>query len=269
MPRDEIARRVGRMIELVQLPGLERRLTRELSGGQQQRVALARALVNQPSALLLDEPLGALDLKLRQAMQIEIKRIQRDMGITFVYVTHDQGEALTMSDRIAVMRDGRIEQLGSARQVYDEPATAFVAGFIGASNILEGPVARVQDGTAVIDLSESERALAPAPAGVTAGSTLAFTVRPEKIMPYGTMPGLDCQIRGTVVELIFLGTSTTYVVRTGLAEEILVFRQNDASKLLERGEDVWLSWAPEHARPLSAARPSADDVGADLATAHG
>ena len=139
-PKDRDHRRVGEMLEIVDLGGRENRRPRELSGGQQQRVALARALVNHPRALLLDEPLGALDLKLRQAMQVELKRIQREVGITFVYVTHDQDEALTMSDRIAVMNDGLIEQLASPREIYEHPASRFVAGFIGTSNLLTGTV---------------------------------------------------------------------------------------------------------------------------------
>ncbi len=142
VPADEIKRRVGDILEVVDLVGREKRRPREMSGGQQQRVALARALVNRPRALLLDEPLGALDLKLRQAMQIELKRIQRDVGITFVYVTHDQNEALTMSDRIAVMNDGLVEQLADPREIYERPATKFVAGFIGTSNLLSGTVRR-------------------------------------------------------------------------------------------------------------------------------
>ena len=146
MPKPEIRERVGEILEIVGLAGREKRRPKELSGGQQQRVALARALVNRPSALLLDEPLGALDLKLRQAMQVELKRIQRDVGITFVYVTHDQGEALTMSDRIAVMNEGCVEHLGTPRDIYEHPATQFVAGFIGTSNLLDGVVASIDDG---------------------------------------------------------------------------------------------------------------------------
>jgi spermidine/putrescine transport system ATP-binding protein len=254
VPRDETARRVAEITELVQLGGLGRRMPRELSGGQQQRVALARALVNRPRALLLDEPLGALDLKLRQAMQIELKRIQRELGITFVYVTHDQGEALTMSDRLAVMRDGRIEQLGPPREVYDEPATAFVAGFIGASNILAGRVSRVSGGTAVIEVAADERVLVPAPDGLAAGGELAFTVRPEKIAVHREVPDRDCRLRGQVAEVIFLGTSTTYVISTELAAEILVFQQNDESvQHLDRGDAVWLSWRAPNARPFASA----------------
>src|SRR2546429_9298135 len=138
--KPEITRRVGEMLEIVDLAGRGERRPRELSGGQQQRVALARALVNKPRALLLDEPLGALDLKLRQAMQVELKRIQREVGITFVYVTHDQGEALTMSDRIAVMNEGRVEQIGTPEEVYHSPTSVFVANFIGVANLLPAPV---------------------------------------------------------------------------------------------------------------------------------
>ncbi len=159
--KDEITRRVGEMLEIVDLGGRGERRPRELSGGQQQRVALARALVNRPRALLLDEPLGALDLKLRQAMQVELKRIQREVGITFVYVTHDQNEALTMSDRIAVMNDGAIEHLGTPRDIYEHPRTRFVAGFIGTSNLLSGTVTQVDGGRAVIEVSPDERIVVP------------------------------------------------------------------------------------------------------------
>ena len=250
--RAEMTTRVRDITELVQLGGLERRMPKELSGGQQQRVALARALVNRPRALLLDEPLGALDLKLRQAMQIELKRIQRELGITFIYVTHDQSEALTMSDRLAVMRDGRIEQLGTPRQVYDEPATAFVAGFIGASNILAGRVSRVADGTAVIDVAAQERVLVPAPgpaggrrrAGVhgAAGEDLGAPgdarprLPPARAGQRGHLPGHVHHVRD----------------RHRARPEILVFQQNDDSvQQLERGDEAWLSWRESHARPFT------------------
>src|SRR5262249_14520954 len=186
--KDEITTRVGEMLEIVDLSGRENRRPRELSGGQQQRVALARALVNHPKALLLDEPLGALDLKLRQAMQVELKRIQREVGITFVYVTHDQGEALTMSDRIAVMSDGLIEQLAPPREIYEHPASRFVAGFIGTSNLLTGNAAKVSNSEAVIEVSADERIIVPTrDAAVTQGEPLEVTVRPEKI-ELGTQP---------------------------------------------------------------------------------
>src|SRR6266496_2682045 len=161
VPRDEIRRRVAEALRLVELEGREQRRPRQLSGGQQQRVALARALVNRPRALLLDEPLGALDLKLRRAMQLELKRIQREVGITFVYVTHDQEEALTMSDRLAVMNAGVIEHLGSPREIYEHPASRFVAGFIGTSNLLTGKVTGVTGGSAIIEVSPDERIIVP------------------------------------------------------------------------------------------------------------
>ncbi len=187
--RDEINRRVGEMLEIVDLGGRGKRRPRELSGGQQQRVALARALVNRPRALLLDEPLGALDLKLRQAMQAELKRIRREVGITFVYVTHDQGEALTMSDRIAVMDQGAVEQLGSPRDIYEHPATRFVAAFIGTSNLLSGTVSAISGWEAVIDLGDEGRIVVPLhgrPAATDA--PLELTVRPEKIELVGAPP---------------------------------------------------------------------------------
>src|SRR4051794_29611312 len=179
--KGEITTRVGEMLDIVGLSGREKRRPRELSGGQQQRVALARALVNGPRALLLDEPLGALDLKLRQAMQVELKRIQREVGITFVYVTHDQGEALTMSDRIAVMNDGLIEHLGTPREIYEHPATKFVAGFIGTSNLLDGVVTAVSGALAVVEIGPGERLVVPATHPLSPGDPVELTVRPEKI----------------------------------------------------------------------------------------
>ena len=202
----EIKQRVGEMLEIVDLTGREKRRPREMSGGQQQRVALARALVNNPRALLLDEPLGALDLKLRQAMQIELKRIQREVGITFVYVTHDQSEALTMSDRIAVMNDGLVEQLASPREIYERPATAFVAGFIGTSNLLSGTVDRIASGFAVLKLGGEDRVLV-AGESHQPGDPIAITVRPEKIRISTEEPTGDLSVvRGTVFEVVYLGT---------------------------------------------------------------
>ena len=166
-----------------------------------------------------------------------------------------------MSDRLAVMRDGRIEQLGTPRQVYDEPATAFVAGFIGASNILAGPISRMDGPTAVIEVAAQERVLVPGTGPLEAGTDVSFTVRPEKISVHREMPDRDCRLRGRVSEVIFLGTSTTYVIATELAAEILVFQQNDESvQHLERGDETWLSWRAAHARPFSTpgARPSPD-----------
>ncbi|MBG0828605.1 ABC transporter ATP-binding protein [Planomonospora sp. ID67723] len=244
----DIKRRVGEMLEIVDLTGREKRRPREMSGGQQQRVALARALVNRPRALLLDEPLGALDLKLRQAMQIELKRIQREVGITFVYVTHDQSEALTMSDRIAVMNNGLIEQLAPPREIYERPATTFVAGFIGTSNLLTGEVERVADGHAVLKAGEDGRVLVAGGAH-RAGDPVAITVRPEKIMISTEEPaGEVSAVRGTVSEVVYLGTYNSYVVGLPGGAEVTVFQQNahDSSSTAERGDSVWLSWQPQH-----------------------
>jgi spermidine/putrescine transport system ATP-binding protein len=252
--KDEISRRVGQMLEIVDLAGRDNRRPRELSGGQQQRVALARALVNNPRALLLDEPLGALDLKLRQAMQVELKRIQREVGITFVYVTHDQNEALTMSDRIAVMNDGAIEHLGPPREIYEHPATKFVAGFIGTSNLLSGTATSVTGGRAVIELGDGERIVVPLrDLPVAAGTELELTVRPEKITlaagpPGSAAPAQGCSLRGTLSEVVYLGTSTSYTVATSTGADMVVFQQNSATadRSLERGAPVWLAWDPEH-----------------------
>jgi spermidine/putrescine transport system ATP-binding protein len=272
LARAEIGRRVAEMLELVELSGRERRRPRELSGGQQQRIALARALVNRPRALLLDEPLGALDLKLRQAMQVELKRIQREVGITFVYVTHDQGEALTMSDRIGVMNDGVIEQLGTPQEIYEHPASRFVAGFIGTSNLLTGRVSRFESraegpdqGTdAVIDIGDGERILVPVngrtPGGrtlggraVADGDEIELTVRPEKIEIRGEPPaGRLCALRGTVTEVIYLGTATSYNVTTSTGADMVVFTQNTSSAggIASRGDSVWLSWDPLRSYPI-------------------
>jgi spermidine/putrescine transport system ATP-binding protein len=248
----EVGRRVGQLIELVELEGRAKRRPDELSGGQQQRVALARALVNRPRALLLDEPLGALDLKLRQAMQIELKRIQREVGITFVYVTHDQSEALTMSDRLVVMNDGVVEQLGTAREIYEQPASRFVAGFIGTSNILGGRVDRLVDGSAVLELGNEQRAVVPVLETAGSQDEVEFTVRPEKIELSVARPNAECAIRGTVADVAYLGTSTSYTVATDVGSEIVVFRQNavSAESPAELGDNVWLSWQAQHSYAL-------------------
>src|SRR6266700_3139712 len=254
VPKDQITRQVDDMLEIVDLTGREQRRPRELSGGQQQRVALGRALVNGPKALLLDEPLGALDLKLRQAMQVELKRIQREVGITFVYVTHDQGEALTMSDRIAVMNDGLIEHLGTPRDIYERPANRFVAGFIGTSNVLTGEVSRITDGNAVVVVSPDEQVIVPAGERTMAPSSqIEITVRPEKIsISAGRPDSAGSVLRGTVTEVVYLGTSTTFTVRTTTGADMLVFQQNAASSSTDaaRGDSVWLSWDPQYSYPI-------------------
>jgi spermidine/putrescine transport system ATP-binding protein len=256
VPKDEIKRRVTEALSLVELEGREKRRPRQLSGGQQQRVALARALVNRPRALLLDEPLGALDLKLRQAMQLELKRIQREVGITFVYVTHDQEEALTMSDRLVVMNAGRIEQLGSPRELYEHPATRFVANFIGTSNILTGRLTRKGDAWALDGLGPDERVLITEAGPDRLGQEVEVAVRPEKIVlrsENDPPPPGRCALRVKVTEVVYLGTSTQYRTVTDGGQRIAVYRQNAAAT---PGADVlagqvgWLEWPPEHSYVL-------------------
>jgi spermidine/putrescine transport system ATP-binding protein len=250
--KDEIARRVAEALALVELEGREKRRPRQLSGGQQQRVALARALVNRPRALLLDEPLGALDLKLRQAMQLELKRIQREVGITFVYVTHDQEEALTMSDRLVVMNAGRIEQLGNPRELYEYPATRFVANFIGTSNILTGRLERKGDGWALAGLGPDQRVLVTDAGETSQGQEVELAVRPEKMVLRGEHdpPPLDrCALRVTVTEIVYLGTSTQYRTVTGAGTAVAVYRQNASATPgaeVLTGQVGWLEWPPEH-----------------------
>ncbi len=242
LDKHEITTRVDEMLELVELGGRGKRRPRELSGGQQQRVALARALVNRPRALLLDEPLGALDLKLRQSMQLELKRIQREVGITFVYVTHDQGEALTMSDRIAVMNLGRVEQLGTPREVYEQPRTRFVAGFIGTSNVVSGRFSRLVGGDGVIEIGPDERIVVPT-RGVAADDAYV-TVRPEKIRLGTSHDDADCRVSGTVNEVVYQGTFTSYNVTISTGDQVLVHHQNaaDSGDVAAVGDHVWLTW---------------------------
>jgi len=237
LAKSEVKARVSEMLELVGLAGYGARKPRQLSGGQQQRVALGRALVNNPRVLLLDEPLGALDLKLRKQMQLELKRIQHEIGITFIHVTHDQEEAMTMADTIAVMNNGHIEQLGHPEELYERPATAYVAGFLGISNLLpgtvEGPDAiRLEDGTIV-------RAKVNGRAGAVAAG-----VRPEKIT-IGAGAGAN-ELPGTISETAYIGVATQVVVKTAVGT-VHVFAQNiDAGgRIPSPGSNVMLSWSPE------------------------
>ena len=263
----QIAIQVGAMLELVELPGYETRKPSQLSGGQQQRVALARALINHPKVLLLDEPLGALDLKLRKQMQIELKRIQTEVGITFIYVTHDQEEAMTMSDRIAVMRAGKIEQLGNPEQLYERPRTAFVAGFLGVSNLLEGEVVG-RDGE-LVTVRMPDGALLRAPGeGVASGGPVRIGVRPEKLRldaraEAGASDGLNA-LSGTVLDSSYLGVSTQYLVQTAEGHRLTVYAQNldtaGAGELLADGQRVVLTWKPRHTFVISGpAEHIADD----------
>ena len=266
-PDADVKKRVAEFLELVELPGYERRKPSQLSGGQQQRVALARALINHPSVLLLDEPLGALDLKLRKQMQLELKRIQTDVGITFVYVTHDQEEAMTMSDRIAVMRAGKIEQLGTAEELYERPATAFVAGFLGVSNLLDGRVVGRDNGLVEVELDAGGRVHVPA-AGLNGATGVQVGVRPEKLRlektaDDATLPssGDTNQLIGRVSDASYVGVSTQYVVKLDAGKEVVVYAQNlevaGVAQLHAEGQRVRLSWQPKHTFVI-AAEPTAE-----------
>ncbi|MDQ3877348.1 MAG: ABC transporter ATP-binding protein [Actinomycetota bacterium] len=247
-PKDELGERVRKSLSLVDLPGYESRKPAQLSGGQQQRVALARALINEPRVLLLDEPLGALDLKLRKQMQLEFKAIQQRVDITFIYVTHDQEEAMTMSDQIAVMRDGVIEQIGSPEAVYERPATEFVASFLGASNLLDG-VVKGRDGTwATVELTGGSVVRLPA-ATIQGDGPIRVGVRPEKLR-LSSMTGDATNgnvITGIVRMASFVGVSYQFGVETASGDTLMVYAQNVGSDELPRpGEQVRLVWQPEH-----------------------
>jgi spermidine/putrescine transport system ATP-binding protein len=250
--KDEIRRRVGEILELVQLTGLQARRPSQLSGGQQQRVALARALVNHPRALLLDEPLGALDLRLRRQLQIELKRIQQEVGITFVHVTHDQEEALTMADTIAVMNEGRIEQMGSGEELYERPHTEFVANFLGLSNLLDGSVSARGGEMATFQTEEGERVLVPEDRVAAAGDgALRVGVRPEKIEIALGDPqtnGAMNRVHGRVSVASFLGVSIHYLVTTPAGRELTVIAPNRdvGAESIGPGRDVVLTWDPIH-----------------------
>jgi spermidine/putrescine transport system ATP-binding protein len=254
-PEATIRREVERLLELVQLPGYGRRRPRQLSGGQQQRVALARALINNPRVLLLDEPLGALDLKLRKQMQLELKQIQSSVRTTFVYVTHDQDEAMTMSDRIAVMRAGRIEQLGQPEELYERPTTEFVAGFLGVSNLLDGTLGAGNGSLAEVVLADGTLLRAPADGFDRTNGPVRVGVRPEKlrVLPAGSdeeSPSDRNVVRGTVVDASYLGVSTQYTVRTADGHVMTVYAQNletsGSREALGPGQEIRLAWRPEH-----------------------
>jgi spermidine/putrescine transport system ATP-binding protein len=265
VPKDEIAERVAAELRRVGLATEANRRPAQLSGGMQQRVALARALVNLPKVLLLDEPLGALDLKLRKELQVELKRIQREVGITFVYVTHDQEEALTMSDRIAVMNRGRVEQVDAPAEVYDRPRTTFVAGFIGVSNLMPATVAR--SGTVRLD---SGLEISAETGALGAGEACAAVVRPEKLRVdlAGEGPGPNGlpRVEGVVESSVYLGTATQMVVSLGQEVRMTVLIPNadeaERQQLPGGGARVALSWEPQHMHLVT---ESSEDVKAEHA----
>ena len=256
--RQERATRVEEALAMVRLEGYGGRRPSQLSGGQRQRVALARALVNRPRVLLLDEPLGALDLKLRQQLQVELKRIQEEVGITFVYVTHDQDEALTMSDRIAVMDGGHVLQTGSPRDVYEEPGSRFVAGFVGVSNLLELPIVRSDGAMLDLRLGERDAVYGEYANGAREGATAVVTIRPERInIEAADAPPASgaCHARGRVRESLYAGPTSRFVVELDGGGELMVVRQNSTTSYEEsealRGQPVTLTWSREYTRVIA------------------
>ncbi|MFE0675178.1 ABC transporter ATP-binding protein [Streptomyces sp. NPDC058867] len=257
-----VKKQVEEMLELVQLGEQARKKPHQLSGGQQQRVAVARALINHPKVLLLDEPLGALDLKLRRQMQLELKRIQTEVGITFVHVTHDQEEAMTMADTVAVMNAGRVEQLGAPADLYENPGTTFVANFLGTSNLIEAEVDTDSGEEIVVKAGGGKlvlpRARCSAPAAT--GGKVLVGVRPEKISlthadDAGEIPDGRNRITGKIADASFIGVSTQYVIDSPVCPELSVYAQNvDRDSRLAPGADVVLHWNPAHTFGLDAAQ---------------
>jgi spermidine/putrescine transport system ATP-binding protein len=261
----ELKGRVADMLRLVELPGFEARRPTQISGGQAQRVALARALINRPAVLLLDEPLGALDLKLRKQMQVELKRIQQEVGITFIYVTHDQEEAMTMSDRIAVMNNGRYEQLGDPESLYERPTTRFVAGFLGISNLIPATVEGSDGAYASARLVDDARIKVPR-AMLNGETNVSIGVRPEKIRLSERSqdpPSGHNRLVGVVRDASYIGVSTQYLVESS-GGNLTVYEQNveraTRAELWARGDEVQLTWSPDHSFvvPADGGRASTD-----------
>ncbi len=249
LPGAEVRRRVGEALELVRLEGYDRRLPRQLSGGEQQRVALARALVFRPRVLLMDEPLGALDKKLRAHMQLELKRIQRRVHVTVVYVTHDQEEALTMSDRIAVMRDGRVEQVGGPTELYEAPVNPFVADFLGESNFIDGVVVTTEGGRALVRADAGLEFWGVGATPLRAGERVTSAVRPEKLAPEETPSAELNRCKGIVAEVVYAGDASRYRISLGAVGMMTVKVQNRrVSRQLVSGDPVELAWDPAHTR---------------------
>ncbi|GLX51982.1 polyamine-transporting ATPase [Streptomyces hygroscopicus subsp. hygroscopicus] len=257
-----VKKQVEEMLDLVQLGEQARKKPHQLSGGQQQRVAVARALINHPKVLLLDEPLGALDLKLRRQMQLELKRIQTEVGITFIHVTHDQEEAMTMADTVAVMNGGRVEQLGSPTDLYENPGTTFVANFLGTSNLIEAEI-DARSGDDIVLKAGGDKLVLPAArcsAPTPAGGRVLVGIRPEKISlahadDAGAVPEGRNRLTGRIVDASFIGVSTQYVVESRACAELSVYVQNvERDARLVPGADVVLHWSPAHTFGLDAAQ---------------
>ena len=258
VPRKEHRGRILEILRVVELEGLENRRPRQLSGGQQQRVALARALVNQPAALLLDEPLGALDVKLRKQMQLELKKIQTELGTTFVYVTHDQDEALSMSDRIAVMNHGRVEQIAGPREIYEHPATAFVADFIGSLNALDFTVDELVGGCAVMRVGEADRVVLPVGGETNTGDSFRVAVRPERVQigrPGDSGADGGTRLEGTVVQVVYLGMYTQFHIETAAGRLVSHRLADELVDPPEPTTRVSVMWEPEHTAVLGETAP--------------
>ncbi|MBW8803982.1 MAG: ABC transporter ATP-binding protein [Catenulisporales bacterium] len=270
----DVKQPVQDMLDLIELSHIGSRKPNQLSGGQQQRVALGRALINRPRVLLLDEPLGALDLKLRRQMQIELKRIQTEVGLTFVHVTHDQEEAMTMADTIAVMNHGRIEQLGSPTDLYENPKTTFVANFLGQSNLLPGKAVGTVggDGEHVqVTLDDGTRVLVPSARNCAVGEQIIVGVRPEKMSIHASAAevpaGRNVLAPGLVTDTSFVGVSTQYLVKAAGSEEIGVFVQNDGAQIFRPGTEVVVSWDPSQGFGLDGRQDIDAGAEADLEAA--
>ena len=255
-PKKEIAERVARVLGLVEMTGLEHRKPSQMSGGQQQRVALARAIVKEPTVLLLDEPLGALDLRLRRQMQIELKRLQHTLGITFIFVTHDQDEAMSIADRIAVMRAGKIEHLGTPLEIYERPVSRYVCEFVGASNLIDSTVVDLRGPDVLLRARNGIEFVAPMVPDIRPDAQVLAAIRPEKIGLAEELDGsADNHIRAEIVDVSYQGTHTIYLVRLDTGETLQVLSQNigtDAVRgRMAEGRTVYLSWHPEATRILT------------------
>ncbi|MFC9925091.1 ABC transporter ATP-binding protein [Streptomyces sp. NPDC127190] len=261
-----VKKQVEEMLELVQLGEQARKKPHQLSGGQQQRVAVARALINHPKVLLLDEPLGALDLKLRRQMQLELKRIQTEVGITFIHVTHDQEEAMTMADTVAVMNAGRVEQLGSPDDLYENPQSTFVANFLGTSNLIEAEVDTKSGDDIVLKAADGKLVLPAARCSAPArtGGKVLVGIRPEKIAlthadDAGSIPAGRNRLTGRIADASFIGVSTQYVIDSPVCDELAVYVQNvERDGRLVPGAEVVLHWNPAHTFGLDAAQSVLD-----------
>lgn len=250
--KGEITEKVNQMLKIVQLEGMEKRMPDQLSGGQKQRVAIARAIINNPKVLLLDEPLGALDQKLRKQMQVELKHLQQRLGITFVFVTHDQEEALTMSNRICVMNNGKIEQLGTPDEIYERPATKFVADFIGETNLFEAKVKTSADGKLFVTIGDGQE-VSLKEAATKAGDAICFAIRPERLKIKETPDNSDSWVKAKYKERIYIGSTIKTIVTLKNGKEITVSEPaGDIYNVASNQSDLYVTWNPENAVVISA-----------------